>query len=499
MNRPDRKNDLYAKLIKNESFKKEASILKSLFKDSIWWLAEDAARIPIADIEKAAPLFCTKDVSRKSACMRRIHLLLGEAKRTGKPVHFDCGASKHGICIPIVQEDDVCGYIGICHSQIRMSDEIISLFSNFIDGLVREYQKESELARLCETIRPRAIALSTIHTIHRILSSTLHIDELLPKIARLCLQVLKAKKCCILLLNGGRKPTVIHITAGNGHTQNRTGLLKKHRCIRLIRTEVIGKGKIFMNKKMLCSPITDEDTVGAICVMDKSDKTSFGIFDKEILTTLSEQAAIAIKNAKLYKEQEDITLGSIKSLAAILAARTHGSYKPKDSFIRIILEMGRELKLGSDDLRNLHYAALLHDAGQIGFSDKILTKRAKLTGREYDIIKRHPRKSVNIIRHLSFLKPVIPIILHHHENYDGTGYPKGLKGEQIPSGARIMAVAGAFSAMITKRPYRQKINIKNAVSEIRKSSGTQFDPEAVKAFLKVIRRDEIISLFKAGR
>lgn len=495
----DHQKDLYIQLVKSESFKKEASILKSLFKDSIWWLAEETARIPITDIEKTAPLFCRKGASHKSACIRRIRLLLNEAKKTKKPVRFDCGAAKQGICIPIVQGDKIYGYIGICHSQTVMNDEIISLFSNFIDGLVREYQKESELAKLYETIRPRAIALSTIHTIHRILSATLHIDELLPKIARLCLQVLRAENCCILLLNGGKKPTVIHIRAGNGHALKNGNAFKRRHCAKLIRKEVVDKGRIFMNKKMLCVPLTDEDAVGAICIMDRTDKAPFNIFDKEILTTLSEQAAIAIKNAKLYKEQEDITLGSIKSLAAILATRIHGSYKPKDSFIKIILEMGRELRLGSDDLRNLHYAALLHDAGQIGFPDKILTKRAKLTGKEYDIIKRHPKKSVSIIKHLSFLKPVIPIILHHHENYDGTGYPDGLKGNQIPLGARIMAVAGAFSAMIAKRPYRQKIDIENAISEIKKSAGSQFDPEAVKAFLKVVRESEITTLLKANR
>lgn len=495
----DHQKDLYVQLVKSEGFKKEVSVLKSLFKDSIWWLAEETARIPITNIEKVAPIFCRKGASHKSSCIKRVHLLLNEAKRTKKPVRFDCGASKRGMCIPIVQGDKIYGYVGICHSQIEVNNEIISLFSNFMDGLVREYQKESELAKLYETMRPRAIALSTIHTIHRILSSTLHIDELLPKIARLCLQVLRSESCCIILLNSEKKPTVIHITAGNGNASKSGNAFKRRRSARLIRREVIDKGRIFINKKMLCVPLTDEDVIGAICILDKIDKAPFSIFDREILTTLSEQAAIAIKNAKLYKEQEDITLGSIKSLAAILATRVRGNYRPKDSFIKIILEMGRWLRLGSDNLRNLHYAALLHDAGQIGFPDNILTKRAKLTGKEYDIIKRHPKKSVSIIKHLNFLKPVIPIILHHHENYDGTGYPNGLKGNQIPLGARIMAVAGAFSAMIAKRPYRQKIDIENAISEIKKSAGSQFDPEVVKAFLKVVKESEITLLLGAGR
>ncbi|GAG49272.1 unnamed protein product, partial [marine sediment metagenome] len=220
--------------------------------------------------------------------------------------------------------------------------------------------------------------------------------------------------------------------------------------------------------------------------------------DKEILMTFSEQAAIAIKNAKLYKEQQNITLGSIKSLAAVLNTRTPRSYKPKELFLKIALGIGKELRLNSEDLRNLHYATILHDAGQVAFPDRILTKGDKLTGKEYDIIRRHPGKSVSIIKHISILKPIIPIILHHHENFDGSGYPKGLKGEEIPLCARIMAVANAFSAMITKRPYRQKVDIKSAIVEVKKNAGTQFDPCVIHAFLKVLKDKNIVSLIKKG-
>ena len=114
------------------------------------------------------------------------------------------------------------------------------------------------------------------------------------------------------------------------------------------------------------------------------------------------------------------------------------------------------------------------------------------------MIRRHPGKSVSIIKHISILKPLIPIILHHHENFDGSGYPKGLKGKEIPLGARIMAVANAFSAMITKRPYRQKIDIKSAIVEVKKNAGTQFDPYVIHAFLKVLKNDAIVSLIKKG-
>ncbi|MFH0839454.1 MAG: HD domain-containing phosphohydrolase [Candidatus Omnitrophota bacterium] len=489
--------NLLSQLVKSEGFKKEASVLKALLKDSVWWMAEETDKAAITGVDKAKPYFCQKGEAVTDACLRRFRNLLNKTRISKKPVRFGCANSKNGICVPVMQGDRIYGYIGICHSQNKIKDDIIALFSNFMEGLIREFQKEVELAKLYEAVRPRAIALSTVHTIHRILSSTLNLEELLPKIARLSLQILKAERCCILLANGNKKPTIVHISASNNGKKG-SGLYHGHYA-RIIKRDVLRRGKLVMTKKMLCAPLTDEDVMGAICVMCRADNAPFNIFDKEILATLSEQAVIAVKNAKLYKEQEDITLGSIKSLATTLATRTGGSYRAKESFIKIILAMGKEMQLGSDELRNLHYAALLHDAGQIGFSDKILTKSAKLTGREYDIIKKHPKKSVKIIKHLSFLKPVIPLILHHHENYDGSGYPDGLKGDNIPLGSRIMALAGAFNAMITKRPYRQKVDIEKAISEIKKSSGTQFDPRAVKAFLKIIEKKSVVDLLKKNR
>lgn len=489
--------NLLSQLVKSVSFKKEASILKALFKDSVWWMAEDADRTMITGIDNVKPYFCQKRKAVTSVCLRRFRNLLKKAKISKRPVRFGCASSRNGICLPIVHSDKIYGYIGICHSQNKIKDDIAALFSNFIEGLIREFQKEAELAKFYEAIRPRAVALSTVHTIHRILSSTLRLEELLPKIARLSLQVLKSNKCCIMLANKNKKPSIVRIAAGANGGKDTS--FKFSHCAAIIKRDVLKKGKALIKKRILCAPLIDEDAIGAICVMDRSDKAPFDIFDKEILTTLSEQAAIAIKNAKLYKEQEEITLGSIKSLAATLATRTGGGYKPKESFIRIIIAIGKEMCLRADELRNLHYAALLHDAGQIGFSDKILTKRAKLTGKEYEVIKRHPKKSVNIIKHLSFLKPVIPLILHHHENYDGSGYPDGLKSDEIPLGSRIMAVAGAFNAMITKRPYRQRVDIKKAVSEIKKSSGTQFDPLVVRSFLKIIEEKPIVDLLKADR
>jgi HD-GYP domain-containing protein (c-di-GMP phosphodiesterase class II) len=153
--------------------------------------------------------------------------------------------------------------------------------------------------------------------------------------------------------------------------------------------------------------------------------------------------------------------------------------------------MGQEMRLDTENMKSLEYAAILHDAGEVVIPYELLTKPSKLTGKEYEIVKSHPMAGVEIIKHMKALKSVMPIILYHHENYDGSGYPKGLKKEQIPIGARIMGVVSAFEAMITKRPYRSVRTIADAIEEVRLNSGTQFDPKVVHVFLTVINRKDV--------
>jgi response regulator RpfG family c-di-GMP phosphodiesterase len=133
--------------------------------------------------------------------------------------------------------------------------------------------------------------------------------------------------------------------------------------------------------------------------------------------------------------------------------------------------------------RVIHLGGLIHDVGKIGIDDAILRKPGRLTGDEYEIIKSHPERGVEIIGPLEFLRPTIPIIRHHHERFDGTGYPAGLSGDGIPLGARILQVADTYDAMTSSRAYRQALPAEVALEELVRCRGTQFDPELVEVFL----------------
>ncbi len=151
----------------------------------------------------------------------------------------------------------------------------------------------------------------------------------------------------------------------------------------------------------------------------------------------------------------------------------------------IACKVGKELGLAASQLECLELAVLLHDIGKIGIPDYILNKPGKLEDEEFKKIQAHPVLGYNILEKIEFLSPMLPAILHHHERFDGKVYPEGLKGDEIPTGASIIAIADAYDAMTSDRPYRRALSHEAAVVELKKCKGTQFKNEIVDAFLKV--------------
>jgi HD-GYP domain-containing protein (c-di-GMP phosphodiesterase class II) len=265
-----------------------------------------------------------------------------------------------------------------------------------------------------------------------------------------------------------------------------------------IEVRVGQTGRSVYKKGLLCAPLVDEEICGVITIRYKVGNEKFSIFDHEILTTLAEQAVIAIKNAQLYKEQEDLTIGIIRSLGYLLDAKFPRLYTHTGFFIELMLELGKEMGLGAKELKALHYSALLPDLGKLVVPEEILRKEKALSGKERKIIKTHTVRGIEVLSYLDVLKPVVPIILHHHERYDGKGYPDRLKGKDIPLGSRIMAVVDAFEAMVCHRPYRKPMPFRMAVSEIRRQTGRQFDPAVVEALMRISndrRLEELIGKY----
>ncbi len=491
-------SELFKRLSKNITLKKIKSVFKSFSKSTLWCLTDErGVESPYFQESKIASrctVYTLLSDKERCGCVRDLIGTLKKSQKSKKIEKFNCKNDTHGIVLPISQGEKIYGYLIICQLDKEVPRDLVNLLEISLEAVLKETQKELELSKLYETIRPRAVALSTVHTIYRLISSTLNLEELLPRISRLFSQVLRANSCFITLLGeSDSKPTRVATD-----TRKKSPSKKDIKRALGIERKVIRTSKGILNRNCVSMPLIDEDTIGVISVFDKIEK-GFDHFDQEILSRLTEQSVIAIKNAKLYKEQENITLASIKSLATVLEARAPKTYKNKAIFAKIVYAMGLELHLREEELKALHYAALLHDASQAVLPDDILRKHTNLTDKELKIIRQVPLKSAKILEPLKLLKPAMPIILFHHENFDGTGYPNGLKGDEIPIGARIMSVAGAFSAMITKRPYRKEMKVDRAIEEIKNASGTKFDPKTVEVFLKIIKREDISSSLRKKR
>ncbi|HET7271671.1 MAG TPA: HD-GYP domain-containing protein, partial [Rubrobacter sp.] len=185
------------------------------------------------------------------------------------------------------------------------------------------------------------------------------------------------------------------------------------------------------------------------------------------------------------KEDERV-VGIARTLVEALEAKDPYIREHLRAVSRLALRIGHELSLPAEQMEALTTGALLHDVGKIGVPDLILQKSGRLTDEEYTVIKRHPTVGVEIITPVKELAAALPVVRHHHERFDGKGYPDGLRGEDIPLIARIVSVADAFDSMTRARPYGYGISWKAALEEIEENSGTQFDPRIVRALLEVV-------------
>ena len=223
---------------------------------------------------------------------------------------------------------------------------------------------------------------------------------------------------------------------------------------------------------------------------EKSDK-----FDQLLLLIESGIKSIAQMNEikKINQELEKAYLESIETLRYTVEAKDAYTRGHSDRVSQYSVLIGKHLGLSDDDLRTLRIGGLFHDIGKIGVPDSILLKDAKLTDDEYSEIKNHPSIGAHILSTATIFKNMIPIVKHHHERFDGHGYPSQLKGTDIPYLARIAAIADSFDAMTSKRTYRDSMSIEAVIEEFERCKGTQFDPDLTDVFLDILRNhmDEI--------
>jgi putative nucleotidyltransferase with HDIG domain len=366
---------------------------------------------------------------------------------------------------------------------------------------ISEKVKRALLTRKLEQDNLLFSKLVSLHEITKILSSTLDSNELHSQFLDFSTKAVKADGSALMFIDPMGK---LIITNTVGEEFDREFFSKKSflSSTRYVAQKgeplLLEQGSSELPEDILPIPPevqssisfplkTPSATLGVLHLIRRPGRDSFSNLDLEIINVLSSQASIAIENVRLYHNIRDNYLKTIRAFALAVEAKDEYTHGHSENVMKYSMLLANRMKLPSHELELVKYAGLLHDIGKIGISEIILNKANRLTVEEFNEIKRHPELGAKIIADVPFLKALVPLVLYHHEFYNGEGYPSGISGEDIPFGARILSVADAYEAMTSNRPYRKALSQDIAISILEKERGQQFDPKIVDAFLEVIQ------------
>jgi len=239
---------------------------------------------------------------------------------------------------------------------------------------------------------------------------------------------------------------------------------------------------------IVCPLIADGKAIGTLAADRKGRHLSAD--DEELLSIFANNIAIAFQRARLDEEVKSSYESSVRALVQAIEEKDPYTRGHSERVAAIAERVARQLDLPEREVAYLRFGSILHDVGKIGIPEAIVRSRKRLTEAEFKIIKKHPLKGVEILQPISFIRNHMHLIRNHHERWDGKGYPDNLAGDAIPLGAQIVAIADAYDAMTTSRPYREGLPARQAAQEIRRNSGTQFSPKVADAFMIVLERGQ---------
>ena len=234
------------------------------------------------------------------------------------------------------------------------------------------------------------------------------------------------------------------------------------------------------------------DLVVGYVFLASRDGTRYNAQDHALLAGIAAHAGSALGRVALFTRIRDDYAKTIAALSATLDAGEHMPSGHSSRVMEYSMMIGEELGLPFEDVEQLRFAGLLHDIGKTGLPSELLLKPSKLSSEELEKVRAHAQLGASIVDQIEFLKALTPIILHHHERYDGSGYPSGLAGDEIPLLARILAVADSFDAMCSTRAHHKQLTRKQACSELDAQAGTQFEPRVVQALLKALEKQSVV-------
>jgi putative nucleotidyltransferase with HDIG domain len=372
------------------------------------------------------------------------------------------------------------------------------------DLLLRLALAERKLSLTAQKLEARNQEISAIYRLSETVGSERHINNLCEKTAEEIRRTLGVATVCILLRDEHTGDLVTAASTGvtkigGNHSRVKSGdgllwqVLKTGKPLQLS-----GRGAAKQaggTQAGIAVPVkTRERTFGVIYACGKRNGQGFSAGERDLLCGIANQAAVALDNAALYHDFENLIVGIAWSFAAALDAKSPWTAGHSKRVTQYAVAIAEELNHDQEFIHSVQTCGLLHDIGKIGIPEKILDKPGSITREEHRTICEHATQGARILEHIDTFQPVIPGVRHHHERWDGRGFPDGLAGEEIPLLARVLAVADAFDAITSDRPYRPRRGRAEAIEEIKRCSDSQFDPLVVEALVDAYSNDVFRSL-----
>lgn len=352
-----------------------------------------------------------------------------------------------------------------------------------------EIKKRDRLAQLANGLREKVNQQTAIMRAQQALGQNLNLRNQFEEFLHWATELVAAKEGYITLYNQDTKrlelvylkaddhDRAVPKTLANALASGGDGIAKEERIERFI-------ARINAAPNSICVPLrVREELIGALC-LTAADKTGqFSQNDLELISMLGAKAAVAIENARLHELNTQLFIDSVRALAKVIDARDPMTKNHSDGVAEHAGRLARQLGLGQSEVDRVELAAELHDIGRIVVPDRILKKPGRLTAKEYQVVKKHPETGHELLKEIQSFDGIAPAVLYHHERFDGTGYPEGLKGEEIPLIARIIALADTYDALRSARSHRGKATDQQAAKVLQEVAGSQLDPHLVDVFL----------------
>jgi putative nucleotidyltransferase with HDIG domain len=397
---------------------------------------------------------------------------------------------------------------GVAFAGSQQKDGLNENDLNLLSALAVQAALAIHNSRLYSDLEDRIGELHAIFEIDKAITSAIDLETVLQQIVQMSIGLLNAKISSIMLIDEESQELIIAAAHGLSENYIQKGPIKVGESI---AGKVIQEGRPIAVDNIrddprhaytdharaegLCSllsvPLNLKDRVIGVLNVYTDEPHSFNPHEINLFTSLASQAAIAIENARLFESLEEIYIEVITAMASAIDARDAYTHGHSQRVTEYAVALAEEMGLSPAEVDIIRNASILHDVGKIGIKEDILKKPGRLTEEERREMEYHPFIGTKILQSVKLLEPVMPLVYHHHERFDGTGYPDGLRGEEIPQGARIISLADAFESMTSDRPYRKALPLEDAMAELRYGSGRQFDPRIVEVFMRLAEGGKI--------